>query len=66
MIACFFAARFPPPKREIGGIRLSMSVPVVLTTPSRKAWSIHTPAYHQGYSKDGIRVTFKDGTEIET
>ena len=40
MMVCFFSARFPPPKREIGGISLSMSVPVVLTEPSRKALSI--------------------------
>ena len=31
---------FPPPKREIGGINLSISVPVVRTEPSRNACSI--------------------------
>lgn len=40
IMACFLTVRFPPPKREIGGISLSMSVPVVLTEPSRKALSI--------------------------
>lgn len=43
MMVCFFSARFPPLKREIGGISLSMSVPVVLTEPSRKALSMDKP-----------------------
>ena len=38
---CFFSARFPPPKRDMGGSSLSMSVPVVLTAPSRNAISIN-------------------------
>ncbi len=41
MIPCFFLARFPPPKRETGGISRSMSVPVVLTAPSRNAFAIN-------------------------
>jgi len=38
--ACFFAALLPPPKRETGGMILSIAVPVVFRTPSRKALSI--------------------------
>ncbi len=38
---CFFSARFPPPKRDMGGSSLSMSVPVVLTAPSRNDISIN-------------------------
>ena len=38
---CFFSARFPLPKRDMGGRSLSMSVPVVLTAPSRNAISIN-------------------------
>lgn len=38
---CFFSARFSPPKRDIGGISLSIAVPLVFTEPSRKATSIN-------------------------
>jgi len=39
MTACFFLVLAPPPKRETGGISLSMSVPEVLISPSRNALS---------------------------
>lgn len=42
IMPCFFFDRFPPPKRETGGISLSISVPVVLIAPSRKAFSINS------------------------
>ena len=35
----FFSCRLPPPKRDIAGSILSMSVPVVRIAPSRKAFS---------------------------
>ena len=41
IMPCFLVARLPPPKRDVAGINLSISVPVVLTTPSRKAFSIN-------------------------
>lgn len=34
---CFFCALPPPPKRETGGMSLSISVPVVINAPSRNA-----------------------------
>ena len=37
MTPCFFLDLPPPPKRETGGISLSISVPVVFNVPSRKA-----------------------------
>ncbi len=37
----FFSFLFPPPKRDIGGRILSMSVPVVLTCPSLKLLSMN-------------------------
>lgn len=46
MTVCFFLARVPPPpKRETGGISLSMSVPVVLISPSRKAFCKNLRVY---------------------
>ena len=41
IMPCFFFDRFPPPKRETGGISLSISVPVVLMAPSRNAFSMN-------------------------
>jgi len=37
---CFFVARLLLPKRDIGGIILSMAVPVVFIWPSRRALSM--------------------------
>ncbi len=37
MIVFFFSVRLPPPKRETGGRIWSISVPVVLSAPSRNA-----------------------------
>ena len=40
MTVCFFSARLElPPKRRIGGRRLSIPTPVVFSSPSRKALS---------------------------
>lgn len=39
MTPCFLTALFLPPKRDTGGISLSISVPVVLISPSRNAFS---------------------------
>lgn len=36
----FFSCLFPPPNLDIGGSILPMSVPVVLTCPSRKLLSM--------------------------
>ena len=53
MILFFLSTRpFPsPPKREIGGMRLSMSVPVVLISPSCMAFSM------KAFVRSGLRFS---------
>jgi hypothetical protein len=51
MTVPFFAALFPPPKREIGGMSLSISVPVVLTGADQK---MSGPTWAVCHSYDSI------------
>lgn len=62
MIVCFFAARLPPPKRDTGGISLSISVPAV-TEYDVFLWH-GMVEFVTVYSKEDICFTMKDGTEI--